>query len=423
MSAITTKAPPGMIAAPSAFTGWRVVWAAFTVAVFGWGVGFYGPPVFLFAVHEARGWSIPLVSAAVTCHFLLGAVVVANLPAIHRRFGVPGVTRLGGLLSGAGVLGWALAAAPWQLFAATALSGAGWAMTGAAAINAMVSPWFIRRRPAALSTAYNGASVGGVVLSPLWVLLIATVGFPATAALVGITMAAVLWWLSSRYLAHGPAALGQQPDGEAAPAATETRPPPTAVPMPVRGLWRERRFLTLTLGSTLGLFAQVGLIAHLLSMLVAPLGAQRAGLVAGLMTVCAIIGRTGMGWVLRPGMNRRHAAAANYGLQLAGSLAMLASGGTDVALLLAGIALFGLGLGNATSLPPLIAQADFAPSDTARAVALITATGQAAYAFAPAGFGLLRAVDPALIFILAAGLQGLAAVVLLAGRRRKTLGA
>ncbi len=337
-------------AASPAFSGWRVVWAAFVVAVFGWGVGFYGPPVFLFAVHEARGWSIPLVSAAVTCHFLLGSIVVANLPAIHRRFSVPGVTRLGGVLSGAGVLGWALATSPWQLFAATTLSGAGWAMTGAAAINAIVSPWFIRRRPAALSTAYNGASVGGVVLSPLWVMLIAAIGFPATAALVGGTMVAVLWWLSGRYLAHGPDALGQQPDGDAAPVATTTRAMARhSADARCAILWRERRFLTLMLGSTIGLFAQVGLIAHLLSMLVAPLGAQRAGLVAGMMTVCAIIGRTGMGWVLRPGVNRRHAAAGNYALQLIGSLVLLSAGGTDVTLLLLGIALFGLGLGNATS--------------------------------------------------------------------------
>lgn len=402
------------ISAPP-FTGWRVVWAAFTVAVFGWGVGFYGPPVFLFAVHEARGWSIPLVSAAVTCHFLLGALVVGNLSAIHRRFGVPGVTRLGGVLSALGVLGWALAGAPWQLFAATAISGAGWAMTGAAAINAMVAPWFVRRRPAALSTAYNGASVGGVLLSPLWVLLIAAFGFPAAAGLVGLTMAGVLWWLAGRYLAHGPAALGQRPDGEAPGAVAAPITASAATPMPARGLWRERRFLTLTLGASMALFAQVGLIAHLLSMLVAPLGATLAGIVAGLMTVCAIIGRTAMGWVLRPGVNRRVAAAGNYGLQLVGSLLMLAGGAEHVALLLAGIALFGLGLGNATSLPPLIAQSDFASADTARAVALVTAFGQAAYAFAPAGFGLLRVIDPAWLFLAAAGIQGLAALVLLAG--------
>jgi len=47
-------------------------------------------------------------------------------------------------------------------------------------------------------------------------------------------------------------------------------------------------------------------------------------------------------------------------------------------------------LGNATSLPPLIVQQDFAPADTARAVALVTACSQACYAFAPAAFGALR---------------------------------
>ena len=144
------------------FFGWRVTWAAFAVAVFGWGVGFYGPPVFLHAIREERGWPVSLVSGAITCHFLFGAVVVANLAALHRRYGVAGVTRAGAVASALGILGWALAREPWQLYAATLPSGFGWAATGAAAINAMVAPWFARRRPAALSTAYNGASVGGV---------------------------------------------------------------------------------------------------------------------------------------------------------------------------------------------------------------------------------------------------------------------
>ena len=59
--------------------------------------------------------------------------------------------------SAAGVIGWAAAQAPWQLFAATLLSGAGWGAMGAAAVNAIVSPWFVRTRPAALAMAYNGA--------------------------------------------------------------------------------------------------------------------------------------------------------------------------------------------------------------------------------------------------------------------------
>jgi len=40
------------------FYGWTVVAAAFVVAVFGWGVGFYGPPIYLKAVSDARGWSV-----------------------------------------------------------------------------------------------------------------------------------------------------------------------------------------------------------------------------------------------------------------------------------------------------------------------------------------------------------------------------
>ena len=53
------------------FYGWRVVAAVFVLATFGWGLGFYGPPVYLHAVHEMRGWSLNVVSTAVTVHFLL----------------------------------------------------------------------------------------------------------------------------------------------------------------------------------------------------------------------------------------------------------------------------------------------------------------------------------------------------------------
>ncbi|MBL6454159.1 MFS transporter [Belnapia sp. T6] len=413
MSLATTSALPQQ--AP--FFGWRVVWAAFTVAAFGWGVGFYGPPIFLPAIQAERGWPVALVSAAVTCHFLLGAVVVANLAALHRRFGLVAVTRAAAVASALGFLGWALATEPWQLFAATLLSGFGWAATGAAAINAMVSPWFVRRRSAALSTAYNGASLGGIALSPLWVALIAALGFAGAAALVGGVMVLALWWLSGRYFAPTPAGMGQAPDGEAAGAPLPSGP----AMRPGRAMWRDRRFISLAAATSLGLFAQIGLIAHLFSLLLPALGAQGAGFAAGLATACAIAGRTGLGWLLPAGADRRRAAAANFALQVTGSLVLLAAGGTEVPLLLLGVVLFGLGLGNATSLPPLIAQQDFAPAETARAVALVTACSQAAYAFAPAAFGMLRTLGEGgapLLFIAAAAIQAAAAGVMLLGRAR-----
>ena len=56
--------------------------------------------------------------------------------------------------------------------------------------------------------------------------------------------------------------------------------------------------------------------------------------------------------------------------------------------------MFGAGFGNATSLPPLIAQIEFIKDDVPRVVALIVGIAQGAYAFAPATFGLVREFAP-----------------------------
>ena len=118
--------------------------------MFGWGVGFYGPAIFLHTVVETRGWSVGIVSAAVTAHFLLGAALVANMPAIYARFGLPRTTMFNAVCLALGTAGWALAAVPWQLFAATLISAVGWAGTGAMAVNTAIAPRFEIHRPAAL---------------------------------------------------------------------------------------------------------------------------------------------------------------------------------------------------------------------------------------------------------------------------------
>jgi len=410
----------------NAFFGWHVVGAAFVIAVFAWGIGFYGPPIFLKTLHATRGWPVSLISAAITAHFLLGAVVVANLAALHRRFGLARVTQAGAVLTALGLLGWAFASQPWQLFLATPFSATGWALTSGAALNAMVSPWFHRRRPAALGMAFNGASLGGVVFSPLWVALIAALGFGGAALLVAAIVTVAVWLLAARYLRQTPALLGLAPDGEAAPSPSNPARPAAAAAHPLASPWRDRRFLTLAGAATLGLFAQIGLVAHLFSLLAPRLGEAGAGLAMGAATACAIAGRSIVARLMPPGTDRRSVAAANVGLQAAGSLVLLFAG-PSVPMLLLGCGLFGLGLGNVTSLPPLIAQAEFRPADVGRVVALVTAISQAGYAFAPAAFGLLRepflatlmpGPGPApLVFLAAFVTQVAAACVVLAGRR------
>ena len=395
------------------FLGWKVVATAFVVAVFAWGFGFYGPGVFLHSLHEARGWSISLISAAITAQFVLSAGIIAYLADIHHRFGVAATTRVGVVLLGLGAMGWALAVEPWQLFAASLVSGGGWAVTSGAAINAMVTPWFERRRSAALSHALNGASVGGVVMLPLWVTLIGAIGFPAAAALLSALMLLLVWPLAGLYLRPSPADLELFPDGATATSYTPT--PASRSPLSRAALFRLPRFATMSGTFALALFAQVGLLAHLVSLLVPRLGESGAAAGVSLTTVCAIAGRLVLAAV--PGdFDRRMATAINLLIQVCGVTLLAMGGGPALSLL--GCALFGLAVGNVVSLPPLIAQAELDHADVLRAVALVTASNQALFAFAPGVFGALHDLTGsyALPLILAAALDLAGAILILAGR-------
>ena len=175
------------------------------------------------------------------------------------------------------------------------------------------------------------------------------------------------------------------------------------------------------------MFAQIGLLAHLFSLLTPALGAQWAGNAMGFVTIFAIASRTLIGAAMPLSADRRLVASGFYAAQMIGSIAFFAADGTNIPLLLLGIFLFGLGFGNSNSLPPLIAQVEFGPGDVSRVVALIVGMAQGTFAFAPAAFGLIREFAPATaeaagaapgMFLAAAFLQLLAIGVFVAGRDR-----
>jgi cyanate permease len=115
--------------------------------------------------------------------------------------------------------------------------------------------------------------------------------------------------------------------------------------------------------------------------------------------------------------DRRLAAAANLLMEAVGSL--LLAFGEGLAPLAAGCVLFGLGVGNLVSLPPLIAQSEVRPADVGTVVALVTAMNQAVFAFAPVSFGWLHDLDDSYIgpFLVAAAAQAVAAAIVAYGRR------
>ena len=368
------------------YRGWWVVACAFLVAVFGWGFGFYGIGVFLAELVERRGWSTASVASAVTVLYLVGAALIAMIASVFERFG-PRVIVLAGMTAmGTAAIALTRVTQPWQLYLVFPLMAAGWAAMSGAALNLIVAPWFERRRGLAISLAFNGAAVGGVVLVPALVFLIHRLGFtPAVVTLVGI-MAVTLTPLVLGLLARGPDAVGLGPDGDAPaprPLAGGAR---GGAPTP-RAFLRTAHFWAVALLFTLGLTAQISVIIHQVSFLRPTLGVAGAAWAVSLTSTCAVVGRIAVGLVVDR-LNTRGIIAGNFLLQAASVALMLAASGP--AQLYVACVMFGLGVGNTTSLPSVIVQAEFPPEAFGRVVSAIIAINQFTYSFGPGVLGWLR---------------------------------
>ena len=120
-------------------------------------------------------------------------------------------------------------------------------------------------------------------------------------------------------------AIDQRTLGDLRPPALDDHPPDTpagahhrAVLLGALTADADGRFngtIALAPGMGLALFAQVGLVAHLVSLLVPTLGAQGAGLAAGLATAAAILPE-GDGYQAAL-VNFRYIANANWDTKLA----------------------------------------------------------------------------------------------------------
>lgn len=398
------------------FFGWWVAWTGFLMALFAWGLGFYGAGVYLAWFTEGRGWDLGALSAAITVYYVASAAIVFVAGDVYGRLGHRGACLLGTTALGAGALAMPHLTEPWMAWLALAVMAPGWALLGTAGVNIVLAPWFERRRGFVVSLALNGASMGGVAIAPVMVVLAGELG-PAVAAtaLVGL-MAATLGVFAVLTLGRRPTDLGLAPDGgPAAEGAPREAPRPVT---PRAALLRSWRLWSVALPFAMALFVQVGVLTHLLRFLGDTMAPAEAALVLSLLGAMAVGGRVGTGFIVDR-LDRRGLAGINFALQAAGLVVLVTAGGP--AGLWAGALLFGLGVGNQVTLSGLIVQVEFPRGDFARVIGLVVAISQATYAFGPGVLGGLADATGSygLPFGLAAGLLGMASLVVVAGRPRR----
>jgi MFS family permease len=396
----------------SLYHGWLMVAFAFLVALFSWGLGFYGLGIYLVALSERFGWSAAEIATAITVYYILGAILTFLFvgPAFDR-YGVRRVITIGTFAMAAGIAALPHARELWHVHAIFAVMSIGWATMSGAAVNIIVAPWFDRRRGLAVSLALNGASAGGLVMAPLLIFLIDRFGFATALRLSSALMLAVL--LPLLLLVARPKRPDEYDRGDdpqimprAAPSA------PATVPWNARKTLAEPTFLTISIPFALGLTAQVGFLTHQVAFLTPMTGTVSAGWIVSLTAVAAIVGRLGTGLFVDR-IDRRLVSSLNFVLQVIAMAILITT--SAPALLVIGCVLFGLGLGNLVSLPPLIVQQEFPQRDFARIVSMVVAINQFAFAFGPALLGRLQQPDGAYTHALFACLvmQVLGAIIVL----------
>ena len=393
------------------FAGWNVVGATFVMALFSFGLGFHGMSVHVAALQHLHGWSAGAVSAPVTAYYLAGALLTVWIGDLYNRLG-PRAVVIGGCLAMAGGLA-ALGRVTllWQLYPAFLLMSLGWGAMSGAAINIILAPWFQRRRGLAVSLAFNGATLGGVLIAPALILLIEGVGFARALTVAGLVLLGVMLPLAAGLMRRGPASLGLGPDGDSLAAG----PPSTSSGSGSRTqALRSWRFWSVSAPFALGLVAQVGVLTHLVSLVTPALGAGGAARAVSATTAAAVVGRLLTGLVIDR-VSRRRATSATLVIQIAG-LGLLAWA-PSAGLVYAGCLLFGLGVGNLTTLPGLIVAVEWPRERFGALVGLVVAINQFTFAFGPSLVGVLRdwtgAYGPALG--VCAALQAIAAGLILLG--------
>lgn len=407
---------------PGEFFGWWVVAGCFVMATACWGLAFYGNGIYLAHAVRQQGWPIDQVSPAFTLFYWLGAVLIVATGRSIDRMGPRRSTSIAVVAMASGVVIIAHAQSIVQFYLALPLMALGWSWMSGAAINTILARWFDTQRGTALSIALTGASMGGILVVPLMVLGIDTLGYARGISLVAIGLMVLVLAMAAVSFVRSPGDLGQTVDGadtraqrataghavaqeapiQAATAdhATEVPvgagavigarkavEPPAVEPWSIGFLLRQRAFITNVLPFAFGLLAQAGFLTHQVTMLEEQYSRALAAWGVVVTTASAMLGRLVAGY-FADRYSRRLIAAVNFAVQVIGIL-LYAFFSNPLTMFLA-CAFFGIAVGNMIAFSGLLVQREFPKAQFAHVTRWATALTQATYAVGPALLGAIR---------------------------------
>ena len=410
-----TETPmPAHLRKPPMFYGWWMVLACMSFATVCWSLGTFGMSVYVFALSHGQAgsvtFSVATVSTAVTTAYLVSAGLMLVVGSAAARFGPRPLVAFGAIALAVGVSLLPLCRVAWQLYGAFAMLGVGMACLSTVAIGTTLAPWFDLHQGRAVSTAMLGASMGGMLGTPLLMWGIRSMGFAQTMWVAAAVAVLIIVPLALFVLKRRPQDMGLLPDG--LPPKAHGKPVASPATWTRRNAMRTRQFQTQTLAFGLALMVQVGFLSHHVPIAEPWLGASGAAAAVTAAAFAAFIGRL----LLARYADRIDVRKAAAGVLLFGcaSLIAMALFPSPWALMALSIS-YGLTVGNITTLPPIIIRREFGAASFGAvfgASAMMTAV---LMAMGPSLFGSIRqafgSYSPALLLGAALDLVAVAALI------------
>jgi predicted MFS family arabinose efflux permease len=400
---------------PRLYFGWWIVGACLLAAMVGNALGLFGAGVYLRAITASTGWPSGIVFGAVTLFYVVSAVLLIPVGSGIGRIGPRPFVAVGGLAMAAGVAGMGYVSVPWHVYVLFPVMGIGWACLSTTAVATTLAPWFEKYQGRAVSIASLGASAGGMMGPPLLLLGADWIGFRRTTSLAAVIALAILATLAFFVLRRRPEDMGLSPDGLPRPRDNE---PCHQSQWSRADALRTSALQTTMIAFGLGMSVQIGLLTHQVTLLGKSLPTDTVAATISATAISALVGRLG----LAKFADRMDARRTSSVVFVVAAMSFCALAATDNSIVLIGASiLFGLTVGNVTTLSPIIVRREFGGAAfgpifgvASCAIQLVTALGPALYGLLHDSSGSYR--EPLLI---AAALDTIAAIVILRGRQIK----
>ena len=169
------------------FYGWIIVVVVFIAEFVASGVGTFVTPLFFKELNSEMGWSLTMLTGALTAQTLANAGLSPIMGSLLDRFrGASGDAVWRPIVAGVGLLMLSQIQEIWHFWFLYGTVGAlGLHEMGGFTGPVLVTKWFVRLRGRAMAIATLGTTAGGMVMAPIVGGLIATQGWRATWAIMG----------------------------------------------------------------------------------------------------------------------------------------------------------------------------------------------------------------------------------------------